>query len=944
MAKLRINEEADLLISGQSPHPLLSFQRANRHALQLLGVLILSDAQLLEDPFGCYQRFTQFLAEALHRHPAPVPNPGDLQSLDDDYQIHRRAQRFIYSTIIETLQVGASMHYARQVRFGSGMHLLSIIRSDNRQVTTRSLMALFSTLISLRMKNAETFEQFNRRIDLLIQRLANWRPPVILPQQLLLFCALRALPNVPYGPVRHIILASPNITYTGGMGMLRDVADTGAKVIQQTLGSRDSGAKSSSVLCASSCKPPPNAARARNTPAGRKSTVKKPRGPSKLCRSEGPCKHHGPHAFHATSECRDPTLSRSKRAKPRKGSTLTGMADASDPTQTEAEDGGEANTEIQEDTMYSPVFVTSISKASSKRRHKRFVPRPSYNRHLQRGRHQLRSDQKKYSVRNISPHVMNECIRTYTRPIRGTRVEPSVPVGKRWDRIHNPPRTRGRGRTRKHRRAIRTRRNRTDRYATGKPLAPPQRQPRGTENEKGIFHRRRKKKCCYPKHENREETNSIMLPITISLLVSCANCGTSAKLPWTESLTGEYIKHNHTAKEDMEPDELPAGINKEKNRTSTSSVPSPPHVADKASSTILPAYMNIPSTATSREISLTERDFQEYSEFAKLTGVIPPPFIPTWDYDANKRDHTNMKRWLQLQRRKRWERLQRQNAADNEYYTTSDGAHLYTDEDCMDCIRVGDMRRFAARSRQQDTPRNNIRGPSYRSQQEKIDLSMGSFPHSTLAATSNRCLRTTSSSSRQFSKPLLSRSGPSARQPARKPDHTDKLYASRGNRDTSTVSSNVNHYTPTSKLGGSAALDAYCSNLADLSTPCTSATVEDLRDIAYRASQTPRSPNESRLDSHLRIGTVLAAEAQLEEIAHYYDDHSPQFSHCLIGEIKGKPLASKSKTESSDSNNSTSDETESTMVRPTPEAAASHANNTTLRRGDIQSFVHRTRR
>ena len=65
---------------------------------------------------------------------------------------------------------------------------------------------MFRTVLGLRLKPAETFEAFSRRLNLLIQRLRNWRPPVILPEQLLLFCALRALPDVPFGPVRHIIL------------------------------------------------------------------------------------------------------------------------------------------------------------------------------------------------------------------------------------------------------------------------------------------------------------------------------------------------------------------------------------------------------------------------------------------------------------------------------------------------------------------------------------------------------------------------------------------------------------------------------------------------------------------------------------------------------------------------------------------------------------------
>ena len=237
MSKLRTNEDADALISRRSPHPLYSFQRAKQVVLQLLVVIILSGNELICDPFGCYERFTSYLADALHRHPGPIPAIGNLCQLKADYQVHRRAQCFMYSTIIEILHVrlvGTSMHYARRVRSGAGQHLLTVIREDNRQVTTRSLMTLFPALLSLSLKLSESFQQFARHIDLLIQRLVNRRSPVVLPEQLLLFCALRALPSVPYGPVSHIIFASSDVTFFSGMDMVRDVTNTGAKVINET--------------------------------------------------------------------------------------------------------------------------------------------------------------------------------------------------------------------------------------------------------------------------------------------------------------------------------------------------------------------------------------------------------------------------------------------------------------------------------------------------------------------------------------------------------------------------------------------------------------------------------------------------------------------------------------------------------------------------------------
>ena len=199
--------------------------------------------------------FLRAVSAAILQAPAPVPVVGDLNALQEAQNTFRQAESFIYSTIVSTLQVGKSMHYARSCPFGAGQLLLRTIISDNRQETTRSLMAVFSALICLSLKDDESFEQFSRRIELLIQRLRNWRPPVILPEQLLLFCALRALPAVPYGPVRHIILASPRITFVGGMAMLKDVANTGGALIANTLGSGSPAAKPASVLCAKPCAP-----------------------------------------------------------------------------------------------------------------------------------------------------------------------------------------------------------------------------------------------------------------------------------------------------------------------------------------------------------------------------------------------------------------------------------------------------------------------------------------------------------------------------------------------------------------------------------------------------------------------------------------------------------------------------------------------------------------
>ena len=461
------------------------------------------------------------------------------------------------------------MHYARRVRFGAGQHLLTVIREDNRQVTTRSLMALFSALLSLSLKPSETFEQFARRIDLLIQRLLNWRPPVVLPDQLLLFCALRALPSVPYGPVRHIILASPNITFFSGMNMLRDVANTGAKVINDTLGSGPK-IEPSSVLCANPCptRPSPEAnhehdrepraphhnRRARRTPAGRRPRTRKPRGPSKLCQKEGPCIHHGPHSFHATSECRDPTLSRTKKAQPRPPSSdpkLAGVADASPAAPDHVADGGEYYSNV----MYSPVLLTQISKAS--RRHARtcFYPDPEHHEHLQHGRHNLRRARHSYHPRSISMHNLDSCIRTYSHPIHGES-GPDVRCYHLQRHHHgicirkNTPKSR-KLHNRRRRRRIRNWRNRHILYPDGVLTPAHQRKPRKFypgPKASARNRRWRRRQSQLPKNVERPlpashvpSGSNLPLPLTISLLVSCSSCGHSVKLPWQQPRT-----HNST--------------------------------------------------------------------------------------------------------------------------------------------------------------------------------------------------------------------------------------------------------------------------------------------------------------------------------------------------------------------------------------------------------------
>ena len=162
-------------------------------------------------------------------------------------------------------------------------------------------------------------------------------------------------------------------------------------------------------------------------------------------------------------------------------------------------------------------------------------------------------------------------------------------------------------------------------------------------------------------------------------------------------------------------------------------------------------------------------------------------------------------------------------------------------------------------------------------------------------------------------------------------------YATCGERDTSKVSpTSVNRSVPASDLrkSTSAAIDAYCTGRHDHSTPCTAATVQDLHNIAYRAFLTPNLPNESAHDSHLRIGTILAAERQLEDYRHEMENAENttyQLSECLIGEIKVNP------SKSTKEDDSTSDEERATQTNAEASAHTAPSEETTVPSYDYES-------
>ena len=195
LSKIRTDEVCNDVYTGNQPHPLIELQILNQTQILAYKVNLVPAAILKLRPFVPAEEFLHSI-----KHAATLANKNPpLDKLWQEFLVawkcYKTAQRKIYATIVATLRVGSSMHYARSVPYGYGTQLLNVILQDNRHNTTRALFALFSSLFTLKLRSGESFESYQRRFDLVVNRFANWTPPIVLPEQLLLFFVLCGLPT-----------------------------------------------------------------------------------------------------------------------------------------------------------------------------------------------------------------------------------------------------------------------------------------------------------------------------------------------------------------------------------------------------------------------------------------------------------------------------------------------------------------------------------------------------------------------------------------------------------------------------------------------------------------------------------------------------------------------------------------------------------------------------
>ena len=340
VSRIRADDSCEELYTGYLPHPLIELQQRNQQQILDYGIELVAPAVLEHTPFEP----TEYFIRAVKRAATASNNDPPLRHLWSAFltgwKTYKSTQRKIYAIIVATLRVGTSVHYARSVPFGAGMRLLNNILADNQQMTTRALFALFANLFTLKIKDGEAFETYKIRFDLIINRFANWQPPIILPEPLLLFFVLRGLPNEPYGPTRHIILVTENIDLKRGLQLLSDVGQSEVGLINSTMGPGPASSAQTPDSNILALRPAPQPQPTPRDPTKKsRRQLRRERKMSKLYKELGPCEHHGPKSLHATCECNDPNLTRRnarRQQNKQRNTTQVNTAASSEPASASA--------------------------------------------------------------------------------------------------------------------------------------------------------------------------------------------------------------------------------------------------------------------------------------------------------------------------------------------------------------------------------------------------------------------------------------------------------------------------------------------------------------------------------------------------------------------------------------------------------------------------------
>ena len=148
ISRVRQDDTCDQVYIGILPHPLVQLQKDNQAQILDYECQLVAEAVLEQNPIEPADKLLaaiRFAAAIAQKDP---PLDKFWKEFSEAWPVFKQAQRRIYAITIATLKVGTSMHYARRVPFGAGTSLLRTIYADNRRNTTRSLFALFASLLT----------------------------------------------------------------------------------------------------------------------------------------------------------------------------------------------------------------------------------------------------------------------------------------------------------------------------------------------------------------------------------------------------------------------------------------------------------------------------------------------------------------------------------------------------------------------------------------------------------------------------------------------------------------------------------------------------------------------------------------------------------------------------------------------------------------------------
>ena len=343
---IRKNEDADLLVDGILENPMIAMVQAVEdkdtsdplwliagcvHTLYEIhncgnppGTFPPTLEEMDTDPLGIIKDFIKATNKGTKggKDSRGMSSPASKKWVKTAYRhlvVYRRACKYIWETIVATLTSAEATTVIAGLPYGSGPKLLRQIQQTQQRQTTMALYTLFSQLITMQMRNKEGIVGLYGRILEIRARLSNWKPPIVLPDKLIIVCMLRLLPRQ-FHPTRIIIMSSKDMTLKGSKDMLLDVENKDAEKVAAAIGSGTPPQATSSALAA--------------TPGGKPKVRPEPRNdPKKSVKyhSEGPCPHHGPRCGHAGSECYYLHPELKKKSKKKSGSANVADTAAAQP-------------------------------------------------------------------------------------------------------------------------------------------------------------------------------------------------------------------------------------------------------------------------------------------------------------------------------------------------------------------------------------------------------------------------------------------------------------------------------------------------------------------------------------------------------------------------------------------------------------------------------------